>query len=105
MSYRHNKLTFDLLACLYRCNLPRTSFVEQGLEPGRVPVTLDKRNAVIGGCREPPRGHYLGTDIVSSDGAREVNTPAVCFLLHINISPCVLNSLERSIYSVAKVSR
>jgi len=76
--------------------------MEQTLEPDRVPVTLDKRNAVFGGCREPPRGHYLSTDIVSSYGAREVNTPTVCFFLHINFSCCVLNSLEGIIFSVAR---
>jgi hypothetical protein len=94
MSYRCNKLTLDPLACSRRRNSPRTSFVEQALEPGRGPVTLDKRNAVFGGCREPPRAHYLGTDIVSSDGTHEVNTPAVCFFLHMNFSSRVFTLLN-----------
>jgi hypothetical protein len=76
--------------------------VEQNLEPGRGSVSLDKRSAVFGGCREPPRGHYLSTDIVSSNGAREVNTPAASFLQHINFSTLCVHSFERCIFSVAK---
>lgn len=74
--------------------LPVPPLSSRLLEPGRVPVTSDKRNAVFGGCREPPRGHYLSTDIASSNGAPEVNTPAVCFFLHINFSCCVLTLLK-----------
>jgi hypothetical protein len=94
MSYRCNKLTLDPLVCLHGWGSPRTSFVDQALLPGRVPIASDKRNALFVGCREPPRAHYLSTDIVSSNGAREVNTPPVCFLLHINFSSCVFTLLN-----------
>ena len=69
------------------------------------PVTLEKIDAAIHGCGEPPRGYCLSTDIVSLNGAREVNTPAVCFVLHINFFLLCVHSLETSIFRVVKAFR